>query len=323
MAGPGPVSTASDATVVVAGPTAGGKSALALYLAEALDGTVINADSMQVYRELRVLTARPTPADEARVPHRLYGVLSVAERCSAGRWLDLATEAIEEARDAGRLPVVVGGTGMYLQCLTAGLSPVPAIPPAVQTDGETRFDRLGGEAFRQELADMDPDAAARLPASDRQRLVRAWCVVRATGRPLSAWHASGTGGSHAAGRVAAVVVSPPRKSLYATCDSRFERMLADGALDEVRALMSMNLAPGLPAMKALGVPHLIRHLAGDCPYDAAVSAAKQASRNYIKRQLTWLRHHKISKTQIETQFPECEGSKILSFIRQFLLTRPD
>src|SRR5512144_3283938 len=173
--------------LIVGGPTGSGKSALALDAAEAFAGTVINADSMQVYRELRVLTARPSPSDEARVPHRLFGVLPAAERCSAGNWLGLAQAEIVTARNAGRLPIVVGGTGLYLKALSQGLAEVPPVPAAIRAEAEALYAEIGGEAFRRELARVDPQGASRLPPTDRQRFVRAYEVARATGRPLSDW----------------------------------------------------------------------------------------------------------------------------------------
>ncbi len=309
-----------DAVIVVAGPTASGKSALALDAAVAFSGTVINADSMQVYRELRILTARPAPADEDLAPHRLFGVLSANERCSAGRWLDLAAAAIDEARAAGRLPIVVGGTGLYLRALLEGLAPVPEIADAVRAKARALHERLGAEAFHAELARIDPEMARRLPAADRQRLIRAYEVVVATGRSLAEWQRQEIRRPPVAGRFATIVLDPPRDVLYAAIDARFERMIEAGALDEVAALEELRLDPGLPAAKALGVAPLRRYLRGETGLDEARAAAQQASRNYAKRQCTWLGNQMAGADVYFAQYSERLRPKIFSFIRQFLLT---
>lgn len=311
---------ASDPVLIIAGPTASGKSALAMDVAEALDGVIVNADSVQVYRELRVLSARPSPADEARVPHRLFGVLAAAEACSAGRWLAMARPEVAAAHAAGRLPIVVGGTGLYLKALTEGLAAVPDIPEDLRRSVRERHARLGGEAFRAELAALDPEAARRLPAGDGQRLVRAFEVVRATGVPLADWQQRGGDGPAVAARIATIVLAPPRAALYRAIDARFDAMLAAGALDEVAALLRLGLDPGLPAMKAVGVPQLVRHLQGEITLADAAAAAKQASRNFAKRQLTWLRHQIGDAEVISAQYSESLRPEIFSFIRQFLLT---
>ncbi len=306
--------------LVIAGPTASGKSALAIDCAEAFGGVVINADSMQVYRELSVLTARPSAADMARAPHRLFGVLPAAEPCSAGRWLDLATAAIGEARATGRLPIVVGGTGLYLEALMQGLAPIPAIPASVRDAARAEHARLGGEAFRQALARRDPESAAALPATDSQRLIRAWEVVQSTGRPLPDWRRLAPATTPLAARFATVLLLPPRERLYAEIDARFEAMLAGGAVDEVRALLALNLDPALPAMKAVGVREIAAALDGERSMAAAVEAAKRASRTYAKRQMTWLRHRGTADLRISAQYSESFCGEIFSFIRQFLLT---
>ncbi|MCX7354403.1 MAG: tRNA (adenosine(37)-N6)-dimethylallyltransferase MiaA [Alphaproteobacteria bacterium] len=275
--------------LVIAGPTASGKSRLALDLAAARRGTVINADSMQVYRELRILTARPGAAEMARAPHRLYGVLSAAEPCSAARWRVLALAAIEEARSQGRLPILVGGTGLYLRALFSGLAEIPPIPQEVREAARARQRDLGGEAFRAELARRDPESAARLAAGDTQRLVRAWEVVEATGRTLPEWQRAGGAGT-GAHVYRTILLMPPRDALYAACDARFGAMVTAGALDEVRALLAFGLDPALPALKSLGVRELARHLAGEWTLEQAEEKARQATRNYAKRQTTWFRH---------------------------------
>lgn len=297
--------------MIIGGPTASGKSALAVDLARALDGVVINADSMQVYRELRVLTARPDPATMAAVPHRLYGIWPARDAGSVALWLDLARQALAEARDQGRWPVVVGGTGLYLRALMQGLAPVPGVPEAVVAEGRRLWDAEGGPAFRERLAALDPDAAARLAPGDRQRLVRAWAVVTATGRPLGAWQAE-TPGPPPGSRFDVHVLMPPREALYPVCDGRFAAMVAQGALDEVRALA--ELPPDLPAAKAVGVPELRRHLAGEWDLETAIAAGARATRRYAKRQMTWFRHQMPGATLWPEQYSESLSAQILSKI---------
>jgi tRNA dimethylallyltransferase len=310
----------AEPIVIIAGPTASGKSALALDAAEEFTGTVINADSMQVYRELRVLTARPTDGDEARVPHRLFGALPATEACSVGRWLGMARAEIEAARGAGRLPILVGGTGLYLKALTDGLAPVPGIPQGIRSEARRLHARLGGEAFRAELAKVDAEAARRLEAGDSQRLIRAFEVVRATGHPLADWQRQGAGGPATDARFATIVLAPPRDALYAAIDARLDTMIEEGALDEVAALDRLGLDAGLPAAKAVGVPELRRHLRGEITLDEALDSAKRASRNFAKRQLTWLRHQMPGAHVVPAQYSESLRPEIFSFICQFLLT---
>lgn len=300
--------------IIVAGPTASGKSALALALAERLDGVVINADSMQVYQGLRVLTARPSPADEARVPHRLYGILDPAERCSAGRWRELAVAEIAAAYAAGRRAIVTGGTGFYIEALTRGLSPIPDPPPEVLAETEALCSELGVPAFAAELARHDARAAARIGARDRQRLIRAWAVYRATGRPLSHWQALPP--EPAPFPHTALWLNPPRDTLYECCNRRLEAMLAEGALQEVEALLARELDPDLPAMKALGVPDLAAYLRGTMSLEEALAAAQRATRRFAKRQLTWFRHRLPEALRIDAQFSESFLEEILSFIRK-------
>ena len=316
-------SAVSQPVVIVAGPTASGKSALALAVAEALGGTIINADSMQVYRDLAVLTARPGAAELARAPHRLYGVIDAAEACSAGRWRDLALAEIVAAREAGRVPILAGGTGLYLRALLEGLAAVPPVPAALRAEARALHARLGGEAFRQALAARDPEAAQRLAAGDTQRLIRAYEVVTATGRPLADWRRAQ--GPASGPPAVAVLLLPPRAELYAACDARFLRMMARGALAEVEALLARGLDPALPAMRAVGVAELAALLAGRLSREAAVAAAQQATRRYAKRQYTWFRHQlpehgALQKLTLDEQFSESLLDKILPFIRRALLT---
>ncbi len=309
--------------VIVAGPSASGKSALALALAEAFDGTVINADSMQVYRDLRVVTARPTAGDEARVPHRLYGVIDAAEACSAGRWRAMALAEVEAAQKAGRLAILAGGTGLYLRALLEGLVPVPPVPESTRQEARALYDRLGSAAFKEALSALDAETAATLAPGDSQRLIRAYEVARATGRGLADWRRDATPAPPF--RASAVVLLPPRPALYARCDARFLRMVEEGAAAEVAALLARGLDARLPAMKAVGVGELGAYLAGHCSLPDAIAAAQQATRRYIKRQYTWFRHqlpeseHR-QKLIVTQQLSESLQRQIFAFIRQFLLT---
>jgi tRNA dimethylallyltransferase len=270
---------------VLTGPTAGGKSALALDLAARVDGVIINADASQMYAPLAVVTARPTHDDLARVPHRLYGVLPGDDICSASRWASLAKQEIAAARAVGLHPIIVGGTGLYLAALIDGLAPVPAIADEVRAAVRA----LDTTAARAALEREDPAAAARLMPADRQRTLRALEVVRHTGRTLADWQNRRAGGLGAAA-VQGLVVDRPRPELHLRADVRLQAMLAAGALEEVAALLTLKLAAEAPVMKALAVPQLAAHLAGDCPLDVATAQALIATRQYQKRQQTWARN---------------------------------
>ena len=276
--------------VLIAGPTASGKSALALDLAEAAHGTVINTDSMQVYRDLRVLTARPTVDEEARVPHRLYGHVDAAVNYSAGAWVNDAAAVLAETQASERLPIFIGGTGLYFKALTRGLSNVPPVPDAIRQAVRERLEQNGPEALHEELARRDPEAAVRLRPRDRVRIARALEVVEATGRPLAEWHAHGLPPLLPPQGVVALFLAPDRKAVYEQIDRRFESMMDRGALEEARALGRRGLDPLLPAMKAHGVPALIRHLAGDLSREEAIAIGQIDTRHYAKRQFTWFRH---------------------------------
>jgi tRNA dimethylallyltransferase len=289
----------SSKAVLIAGPTASGKSALALELALSKGGVVINADSMQVYRDLRVITARPTQDEEARVPHRLYGHVDAAVNFSAGAWVSDAAKALEEANAEGRLPIFIGGTGLYFKALTAGLSVVPPIPAEMREDVRARLERNGVAALHAELTRRDPRAAERLNLRDRTRIARALEGVEATGRSLLDWHQEGQPPLLPKDSFRAVFLAPERDELYARIDARFDVMLGAGALQEVERLAARNLDPLLPAMKAHGVPALIRHLRGELSLEEAAAIGRAATRHYAKRQFTWFRH----------QLPEFEWVK--------------
>ncbi len=305
--------------ITVAGPTASGKSALALGLARAFDGVVINADSMQVYRELRVVTARPTAEEEALAPHRLYGVLPGAEVCSAGRWAEMAAAEVRAAWAAGKVPILCGGTGLYIHALTVGLSPIPAIPDAVRAAARDDMAALGNAAFHARLAAADPVMGARLNVGDTQRTIRAWEVLQATGRSLAAWQGDPPV-RLIAPAVFTVLLEPPREILYARCDARFAAMMEAGALDEVRALDALGLPAGAPVMKALGVPELRAYLHGEVSLDAAVAKAQQTTRNFAKRQGTWFRGQLRADMTLGAQYSESFNDQIFAKVRHFLLT---
>jgi tRNA dimethylallyltransferase len=281
---------AAQRAVLIAGPTASGKSALALALAEALGGTIINADAMQVYRDLRVVTARPTPEEEARAPHLLYGHVDAAENYSVGRWCVDASAALAAVVQGGRLPILAGGTGLYFKTLTRGLAAIPPIPSQIRSAVRERLKREGIAALYAELSARDDASARRLMPADRARISRALEVVLATGRSITDWHAEGMKAALDPHAAVKVFLDVDRAQLYRRIDSRFDAMLASGALDEVRALAGRQLDPALPAMKAHGVPWLIRHLNGEIDLPAAVEAAKRDTRRYSKRQATWFRH---------------------------------
>jgi tRNA dimethylallyltransferase len=275
--------------VLIAGPTASGKSAAALALAARLGGMIINADSMQVYRELTVLTARPTPDDEAMAPHRLYGMVPAREAYSAGSWRDDAATAIAEAQSEGRVPVLVGGTGLYFKVLLEGLAPVPDIPAEIREHWREQAETLGAEGLYRELALLDPAMAMRLRPSDPQRVARALEVIEATGVSLAEWHGGETSPMLSPDGVVRIVVAPEREVVYAQIDARFDRMVEAGAVEEVRALIALHLHPGLPVMRAHGVRELATHLVGAASLEQAVTKAKTETRRYAKRQMTWLR----------------------------------
>ncbi len=275
--------------VFIAGPTASGKSALALDLADRLGGEIVNADAMQVYRDLRIVTARPSTAEEARAPHHLYGVVDGAERCSAGRWARMAAPIIDDIGARGRCAIVVGGTGLYFRALEEGLSPIPDTPAPIRAKAQARLAELGAAAFRDEVVARDPDMA-RLAANDAQRLTRAWEVFEATGKPLSQFQALPRQPVLPHARARRVVVEPDRETLYRRSDQRAAEMLESGAVEEVKALLARDLDSTLPVMKALGVAEVTALLKGDLDREGALANLQQATRQFAKRQLTWFRN---------------------------------
>jgi tRNA dimethylallyltransferase len=279
---------------LIAGPTASGKSGVALDLAERHGGIVINADSMQVYRELAILTARPTPKDEARAPHALYGHVAAREGYSVARWIEDVRRALREAEARGLRPIIVGGTGLYFKALLEGLSPIPPVPAEVRTYWRAQAERLGAAGVHLVLAQRDPEMAGRLDPADTQRITRALEVLEATGRSLAVWQRAAGEPVLAAAETDRYVVHIDRGELYARCDRRLDAMLRAGALEEVAGLLRLDLDPALPVMRALGVQALAEFLTGRRNLDEAVAAAKAQTRQYAKRQLTWLKRNMIT-----------------------------
>ena len=304
--------------VVIGGPTASGKSEIALEIAREFGGAVINADSMQVYQELKIVTARPDDAALSAAPHRLYGILPARERCSAGRWRNMALDEIAAASAAGRLPIVVGGTGLYLKALLDGIAQVPDIPERAVQEVSVWLDGAGLEAGRARLRTVDPQTAGRLAAIDRQRLIRALSVFEHTGRPLSDW--SRQSPEAPALRAFKIALLPAREALYPRIDARFAGMVDRGALDEVRRLEALALDPSLPAMKAVGVPQILAHLQGRIDRATTIVQGQTASRHYAKRQFTWFRRQYRSPDAIFAQFSESIRDELFNKIRRFRLT---
>ena len=303
---------------MIGGPTASGKSALAADAAERFGGVVVNADSMQLYRDLPILTSWPDDALRARAPHRLYGVLDSAERCSAGRWRALAMAEIERIHGDGALPILVGGTGLYLRALLEGLAPVPAISDGVRDAVRTLYEREGSAGLHARLTERDPEAAGRLEPGDSQRVMRAYEVIEATGRSLLAWQAE----RHDAypGHAVTLILEPPRDALYDACNERFGRMMATGALDEAARLKDRGLDPGLPVMKAVGVHALLDHLSGVTTLERAVELGRQATRRYAKRQTTWFRTQLPGDARMPDRYRAESKRESLALVERLLLT---
>jgi tRNA dimethylallyltransferase len=287
--------------ILIAGPTASGKSALALALAAKRRGVIVNADSMQVYRDLRIITARPSPDEEKRVPHRLYGHVDAAENYSVGRWFGEAAAALTDALGQNQPAIVTGGTGLYFSTLTRGIAAVPPIAAEIRREVRGRLAAEGVAALHAELSKRDPTTAARLKPGDRARITRALEVVLATGRSLTQWHEDNTPARVDLAGAAKVFLMPNRDELGLRIDARFDAMMAAGALEEVRALAARNLDPNLPAMKAHGVPWLICHLKGEIAMAEAVAQAKRDTRRYTKRQATWFRNQLPQFEWVEPQ----------------------
>lgn len=299
---------------LIAGPTASGKSALALRLAQEIGAEIVNGDALQLYADLRLLTARPSLEEEAQAPHHLFGTVDAAHGWSVGRWQRAATSALGEIAERGRPAVVVGGTGLYFRALTHGLADVPQTPAEVRRASAADFDALGEAAFRDRLAQVDPAAEARISPADRQRLSRAWEVYAATGTSLSDWQAR-TDPALEPASWNAIALEPPRAALYDRCDVRLKNMIDLGALDEVAALAARRLDPALPAMKAVGYRELAAYLRGETSLAEGLDAAQRETRRYAKRQSTWLRGQMADWPRIEAVDHESQW-------RQFLALSP-
>ena len=299
---------------LIAGPTASGKSALALRLAQEIGAEIVNGDALQLYADLRLLTARPSVEEEAQAPHHLFGTVDAADGWSVGRWQRAATSVLGDIAERGRPAVVVGGTGLYFRALTHGLADVPQTPAEVRRASAADFDALGEAAFRDRLAQVDPAAEARISPADRQRLSRAWEVYAATGTSLSDWQAR-TDPALEPASWNAVALEPPRQALYDRCDVRLENMIDQGALDEVAALAARELDPALPAMKAVGYRELAAYLRGETSLAEGLDAAQRETRRYAKRQSTWLRGQMADWPRIDALDHESQW-------RQFLALSP-
>ena len=298
---------------LIAGPTASGKSALAARLARQIGGEVINADASQLYADLSILTARPSAAEQALVPHRLYGIADGADAWSVGRWLRAVLPILEDLGRQGRAAIVTGGTGLYFRALTHGLAEAPEVPDTVRAAAQARYVEEGEGAFRAALRDLDPAAEARIAPRDRQRLVRALAVAQATGRALTDWQAQ-TRPVLAPGQWRGIVLNPPREPLYARCDARVASMVADGVCEEVARLARRGLDPELPVMKAVGFRWFAAHLAGTLSLDEAVAATAQDTRRYAKRQMTWFRNQATDWTRVDALDPQQQLDRVLGSI---------
>ncbi len=309
--------------LLVAGPTASGKSALALALAARFDGVIVNVDSMQVYAELRVLTARPTPEEEAQIPHRLYGVRPACEPGSVAWWRAEALNAMHEAWAENKIPILTGGSGMYFAALTQGLAEIPDPGPEARAEARALLEKLGPEELHAGLAKVDPATAARLNPQDSQRIARAWEVWRGTGIGLAAWQ--NRRGEPAPWDFAAILLAPPRDTLRAAIATRFQTMVEQGAIAEVEALLTQNLDPALPAMRAHGVPEISAYLKGGTTLDHAARRTELITGQYTKRQATWFRHHRLADPPLmhtinarftfSAQFLESLLPEILAFLQ--------
>lgn len=296
--------------IVIGGPTACGKSGLALAIAEHFDGVIVNADAIQVYRDLRILTARPTEEEEKRIPHRLYGILDVTESCSAGSWQALALTEIKKIQSIGKLPIIVGGTGLYLKALTEGIAPIPNIPLSVRKSVRDIFSKVGKTEFYTQLTKKDPIMAARIQPNDVQRLMRAWEVIEATGKSISLWQEESIQSLEL--KFTMVITTPPRKDLYAACDKRIFKMISDGVIEEVKILMRRvhnEKLNNFPVFKAIAFKEFTSYIAGETNLDIAIAKAQQQTRRYAKRQMTWFRN----QTPVEESNNNNKNIKILKY----------
>lgn len=302
---------ATPSVWLIAGPTASGKSALGLRLAAEIDGEIVNADALQVYRDFRCLTARPSLAETEICPHHLYGVADAAQAWSVGAWLRAVQPILGEIEGRGRPAILVGGTGLYFNALTQGLAEIPAIPTYVREAVRTRLETLGETAFRAALADRDPAAAGRIAPGDRQRLARAMEVLEATGRTLTDWQ-SDSAPLLAPDDYRALILDPPRDALYARCDARLGEMIEHGAVEEVAAVLARKLDTALPALKAVGYRELAHYINGELSLDNALTLARQETRRYAKRQTTWFRNRTPDWPRVKSLDAEAQWAALSS-----------
>lgn len=305
----------SEDILVIAGPTASFKSAIAMDIAQKCESVIINADSMQVYSDLDILTARPTKRDMELVPHALYGIIDGNRRCNVRFWLELAEKEVEKARILGKLPILVGGTGLYLNAARQGISEVPEISEKIHKKAESLYEEIGGCSFKKLLAQNDVDTASKLEVADRQRLVRAMEVYWQTNKPLSYWQSQPLTGA-IPGNFINVAHLPPRQSVYNSINQRVTRMMREGALDEVDLLLARGLDPALPVMKALGVRQIEAYRKSELAFDIMIDNIAQATRHYAKRQFTWFRNNFISEITNKEKYSKRIISEIFSLIPQ-------
>ena len=299
--------------VLIMGPTASGKSALAIALAERLGGEIVNADAAQVYRDLRIITARPGADEEARAPHHLFGQVDAAERYSVGKWLAAAAPAVIDIAERRKTPIVVGGTGLYFKALTEGLADAPPAEPELREELLARLRQDGPQSLYAELASLDPETAKTLGPRDGARVLRALEVWKTTGMSIRALQAN-TAPVLSEAQWIGVTLWPERATLYKAIEDRFSVMVSEGALDEVRALMARGLDPDLPAMKAIGVPDLIAYLRGEIKLEKAVERAQRDSRRYAKRQYTWIRNQLAAWPNIGEVSPDARADRVLALL---------
>ena len=275
--------------IIICGPTGAGKSSMALNLAKKFKGVIINADSVQIYREIKILSGRPTSDDYRQAPHRLYGIMSIFKPCTLGIWRKMALEIIKECERSGHLPIICGGTGLYIKFLLNELSAIPEIPPSIKLEAREKLKELGNENFRELLSKNDPVSASRIKSGDTNRLLRAWEVFTATTKPLSYWHKKSreAGSQH---QFFKICLMPERKALYSRCNQRFLDFVEQGAVEEARAFDFITASPELPASKTLGLIELIKYTKGELELSDALEQAQRTTRRYAKRQLTWFRH---------------------------------
>ena len=307
-------SFSNQTVLIIAGPTASGKSSLAIKAAEKYHGVIINSDAMQVYSELKILTARPSQYDESLVPHKLYGAVSATKNCSVAVWKELAEREILACWRKSALPIIAGGTGLYIKASMQGLSEIPEVSKEIRREVIAHRNKQGAEAFHNELRRFDPRTALKLDLNDTQRMVRAYEVYLATNRSLSDWQESKPTKAPFKANYQIIILDPPREKLYKKCDERFDGMIKNGAIEEVKSLLSLNLDPTLSAMKAIGVAQITSYLNHEQTLDIAVSEAKKMTRRYAKRQLTWFRNQIIQCYRVNEQYSERLSDKIFSKI---------